>query len=269
MKSSKPLAGSKLVICLGGSATIVGVLSSSSTLRAARSAAVARSGLSPASKTMARTPPPARERSTTDPKSSQRSRVCTSAPSCRSIAATPSGASSRGRWPTTSTRRPVFAGASATGSAEVRAAHGDGRDLDRGAAHAHRHALPVLAARPDAVAHLDVVAEHRDLAQDLGAVADEVHALQGRGDLAVLDEVALGQREDEVAVGDVDLTPAELLRIHPAFHAPEDLLGITLTGEQDGVGHARHGRAREALAPAVAAGLQTVVSRAQPVVHVA
>ena len=42
MKSSKPLAGSKLVICRGGRVTTVGVSLSSGTLRAARRAAAAR-----------------------------------------------------------------------------------------------------------------------------------------------------------------------------------------------------------------------------------
>ena len=117
------------------------------------------------------------------------------------------------------------------------------------------HALPVLAAGPDPVADLQVVAQHGDVAQHLGAVADEVHALERRGQLAVLDEVALRQGEDEVAVGDVDLAAAEALGVDAALDALHDLLRIVRAGEEDGVGHARHRRGGEALAPAVAGRL--------------
>src|SRR5439155_26320853 len=87
---------------------------------------------------------------------------------------------------------------------DLRSADGDRRDLDGGATDADRNVLTVLAAGPDAVRHLDVVAEHGDLAENVGAVADQVHAFQRRGDLAVLHEIALGEREHEVAVRDVD-----------------------------------------------------------------
>src|SRR5690606_10322971 len=130
-------------------------------------------------------------------------------------------------------------------------------------------ALPVLAARPDAVRHRHIVAEHRDLAQRLGAVADEVDALEWGRDLAVLDEVAFGEREDEVAVGDVHLTAAELFRENPALYAAHDLLGVVRAGHQDRVRHAGHGMAGEALAAAVATGLELEVLRTQAVVHVA
>src|SRR5262249_8115865 len=96
-------------------------------------------------------------------------------------------------------------------SADLRAADRDLVDLVGRAADTDGDALAVFAARPDAVGKLEVVAEHRHLPQHVGAVADEVHALERRGDFAVFDEVALGEREDEVAVRDVDLTAAELL----------------------------------------------------------
>src|SRR5689334_19154289 len=97
------------------------------------------------------------------------------------------------------------------GSLGLRASDGDARDLDGGGADADRDRLAILAAGPDAVGELVVAAEHGDAAQDLGAVADQVDPLEGRGQLAVLDEVALGEREDEVAVRDVDLAAAEAL----------------------------------------------------------
>src|SRR5262249_61316127 len=57
----------------------------------------------------------------------------------------------------------------------------------------------------------DVGPEHGHLAEHVGAVADQVHVLERRRHLAVLDEVALRQREDEIPVADVDLPAAEAL----------------------------------------------------------
>src|SRR5690606_35983902 len=99
------------------------------------------------------------------------------------------------------------------------AADGHRGDLHGRTADAHRHALPILAAGPDPVGGLEVVAEHDDLAHHVGAVADEVHALERRRDLAVLDEVALRQRKDEVAVSDVDLSAAKLRGVDAALDA--------------------------------------------------
>src|ERR1019366_5281076 len=112
-----------------------------------------------------------------------------------------------------------------------RASDRDRGDLHRRASDADGDALAVLAARPDPVAHLDIVAQHRHLAEDLRPVADEVHPLERGRDLPVLDEVALGQREDEVTVGDVDLPAAEPLRVDAALDALEDLLRIALARE--------------------------------------
>src|SRR5687767_8339353 len=81
---------------------------------------------------------------------------------------------------------------------DLRAAHRDRADLDRRAPYADRDALAVLAAGPDPVRRRDVVTEHDDFSEDVGPVADQVHPLQRRGDLAVFDEIALRQREDEV-----------------------------------------------------------------------
>ena len=88
---------------------------------------------------------------------------------------------------------------------------------------------------------LEVVAEHVDLAQHVGAVADQVHALERRGDLAVLDQVALGEREHEVAVARCRPDRRRTcLRVDAALDALDDLLGVVRAGEQRGVRHARH-----------------------------
>src|SRR5579872_2399435 len=228
MKSSNPLAGSNAVICRGGSVRIVGVSLSSGTFRAARKAAEARSGRSPASKTMARTSPPNRVCSTIATKSSQRSSVRTSDPSCRSIAAAPSAPSTSARWPTTNTNAPGFPtvaplhivrGVSREALTDARSSDCDRRDLHRRTADAHGYALAVLAAGPDAVADLDVAPEERHPAEHVRPVSDEIHSFERGRDFPVLHEVALRQGKDEVAVGDVDLPSAELLRVDAALHA--------------------------------------------------
>src|SRR6478672_8555806 len=82
---------------------------------------------------------------------------------------------------------------------------GHGIDLQRRLADAHGNGLAVLAAYPDAGVEFEVVADHRDLVHDFGAVADQRGALDRPRDLAVLDEVGLAGREHELAAGDVDL----------------------------------------------------------------
>lgn len=79
--------------------------------------------------------------------------------------------------------------------------------------HAHRHALPVLAAGADAGVEFEVVAHHADAGQDVRAVADQGGALDRAGDPAVLDQVRLARREHELAGGDVHLTAAEVLGV--------------------------------------------------------
>ena len=76
----------------------------------------------------------------------------------------------------------------------------------------------------------------------------------GRGELAVLDQVASDGGEDEIAVGDVHLAAAEVRAVEAAFHRAEDLLRVALAGEHEGVGHARHGDVLVAFSAAVAGG---------------
>src|SRR5579859_6051310 len=94
--------------------------------------------------------------------------------------------------------------------------------------------------------------QHDYISKRFGTVSDKVHALERRRQLAVFDEVALGQREDEIAIGDVDLPASELLRKNPVFHASYDVLGLVFSGQEDGVRHTRHGVAGEAFAASVA-----------------
>ena len=107
-------------------------------------------------------------------------------------------------------------------------ADGDLGDLHRRRPDADRHRLAILAAGPGPVRELEVAAQHRHLAQHVGAVADQVGPLERRGQLSVLDQVALGQREHEVTVRDVDLAAGESLRVHAALDRLDDVLRIVL-----------------------------------------
>src|SRR5262249_27946154 len=79
----------------------------------------------------------------------------------------------------------------------------------------------------------------------------------------------LGERKDEVSVRDVHLTPTERLRENPAFYATYHLFGIVRSGQQNGVCHARHGRAGEALASAISRETYSEMFGREPVLHVA
>ena len=59
-----------------------------------------------------------------------------------------------------------------------------------------------------------------DRGQDLEAVADQRRAAHRRGDLAVLDQVALGDAEDEVAGGRLDLAARERDRVEARARRP-------------------------------------------------
>src|SRR5450432_2456410 len=91
-----------------------------------------------------------------------------------------------------------------------RPADGQAIDAQRRLSDAHRHALAVLAAGADTRIERHVVTDHRHPRQRIGAVADQRGALDRIGELAVLDHPRFGSREHELAVGDVDLSAAEV-----------------------------------------------------------
>src|SRR5881396_3420700 len=75
---------------------------------------------------------------------------------------------------------------------------------------ADRNALSVLAAGADARVEREIVADHRHARERVGTVADQRRTLDRIGELAVLDFPGLGCGENELAVGDVDLSAAEV-----------------------------------------------------------
>src|ERR1017187_2145206 len=126
----------------------------------------------------------------------------------------------------------------------------DGRD-----AHAHRYALPLLAANADAFVQLQIVAHHADVLQRFRSDADQRGVAHGARHAPAFDEIAFRGREDEIAAGDIYLAAAEIGAVEALGHRADDLLGIAFAGQHERVGHARHGDVRVALA-AAAAGLR-------------
>src|SRR6266567_643784 len=128
--------------------------------------------------------------------------------------------------------------------------------------------LPILAAGTDTLVHLEVMAYATHARERIRAVADEGGALDRPGDLAVLDQVGLARRENELAAGDVHLPAPEVDGVEAAGHRAEDLLRIVLPRQHEGVGHARHGRMRIGLAAAITGGLPAHQPRVEPVLHI-
>ena len=86
------------------------------------------------------------------------------------------------------------------------------------------HALTVLAAH--AGPGVEVVADDVDHAQHFGTVADQLRGADRVGDLAVLDQVRLGDAEHEVAGRGFDLAAAELRAVEAVLDAADDVVGI-------------------------------------------
>src|SRR5512145_1697573 len=95
-------------------------------------------------------------------------------------------------------------------------------DLDRRLPKAHRHALSVLPTCPAADGELEIVAHHRHVFERLRPVADEVDVLDRRRELAVLDQVAGGDVEAEIAGADLHLTVGEVHGVDPLLHRLDD-----------------------------------------------
>src|SRR6185312_16090746 len=123
-------------------------------------------------------------------------------------------------------------------------------DADVALAGAHRHPLAALAADPGL--HEEVVADRVDRRQRVEAVADQRRPGAGGGHLAVLDQVALGDAEDEVPGRGVDLPATEAHGVETVLDLLDHPFRGRLAGRDVGVGHAREGQVAEALATAVA-----------------
>src|SRR5215217_713663 len=108
--------------------------------------------------------------------------------SCSVGTANTTGKSAVFRW-----KGSLLFGASPAAELNHSAGAPDGEIIDAqgGLAYPHWHALPFLAARADAFIQLQIVADHRDAREDIGAVADQRGAFERCAEFAVLDGVCL------------------------------------------------------------------------------
>src|SRR5439155_1266977 len=83
------------------------------------------------------------------------------------------------------------------------------------------------------------------------------------------DHVTLGDGEDEVAGGDIDLPGAELFGVEPIGGGGDDVLDRVRPGRDERVRHARNGEVLIRLSAPVSRDRVVLLSGAQPVVHVA
>src|SRR5205809_4586702 len=139
---------------------------------------------------------------------------------------------------------------------------GDPGDPEGGRAAPHRRALAVLAA--DALPGLEVAPDGVDGAHHLDRPADQVRAADGRRDLAVLDQVALGDPEHEIAGRRVHLAAAETADVDAALRGADHLVGVLLARKDVRVRHPDDRWVRVRLAAPVPRRLDAHLRRAQP-----
>ena len=88
--------------------------------------------------------------------------------------------------------------------------------------------MAALAAMTDALHHAQVIANARDVAHDLGAVADQAGATYRLTQPATFDEIGFFDLEVEVALGDIDGAAADARDIEASFDSGDDLVGVVL-----------------------------------------
>src|SRR5437879_3063800 len=104
-------------------------------------------------------------------------------------------------------------------------------ELDCGHAYADRHALTGFAAGANSLVQSEVVSNHRDVLQCFRAVTDQGCALYWLRYDAVFNQVSFAGREDELAVGDVDRSAAEVDGVEAAFDGFDDVFGHVIAIE--------------------------------------
>src|SRR6266568_495047 len=116
-----------------------------------------------------------------------------------------------------------------------------------------RRSLTVLSTCARRIA--EIISDHIDLTHQLRALAYQRGAPQRLGELAVVDAIALGDLEREVARHDVDLPAAHLLHEHSVLHRSKDLLGIRRAWRDHRVRHPADRQVTKGFAPRVTAAL--------------
>src|SRR6202789_2196335 len=124
--------------------------------------------------------------------------------------------------------------------------------LDGWHADADGNALARFATGANPFVEREIIANHRDVLQRFGPIANQGCALHRSRYDAVLDEVRLAGGEDKFAAGDVYLAATEVDGVEAALDGLENVGGNVVAVEHVGVGHARHGDGLIALAAAAA-----------------
>src|SRR5262249_20115787 len=88
------------------------------------------------------------------------------------------------------------------------AANRDAIHSNRRHSHSDRHRLTVFAARPESRIKCEIVSYHGDPSQHLGTIPNEGRALDRPRHLTIFDQIGFAGRENELAVGNIDLTSA-------------------------------------------------------------
>ena len=114
-------------------------------------------------------------------------------------------------------------------------------DAQGGLTNAHGHALAIFAASAYARIKFHIVTDHRDSGQSLWPVANQSCAFDRIALFAVFHPPGLAGSKDKFSIGDVNLTAAKVDRINTAIDGSDDLFGIPVAVEHDGIGHPWHG----------------------------
>src|SRR5207249_2621657 len=132
-------------------------------------------------------------------------------------------------------------------------------------ARADRDRLSVLAAEP--ALHAQVVPDRVDPLQDVEAVADQRGAAHWSRNLPLLDQIALGDAEHEVARRRLDLAARERDGVEASLDVADDLFRRRVARGDVGVRHPGNRQVTEALSAAVAGRRPAILARARQVVE--
>ena len=124
---------------------------------------------------------------------------------------------------------------------------------------------PSLPQTPSQVSKSDPTAS--TAAHHVDRASDQVGATHGRGDLTVLDQVALRDAEHEVAGRGVHLATAETAHVDAGGRVADDLRRVAGARQDVRVRHAHHGRVRVGLAARVAGRLDAHLRRAHAILQ--
>src|ERR1700678_2871414 len=86
-------------------------------------------------------------------------------------------------------------------------------DLDCRNADAARYGLPGFTAGANAFVEFQVIADHRNPSENIGAVSDQCRSLDRSCDLPIFNQICFGRRKNELPIRNVHLPAAEVYRV--------------------------------------------------------